>query len=323
MKRINKYYTLKIASVLICLFAAMNVGYGQQPDTLKGITITHQAAADTVSPSPAPSRKKPVKNTFESIWLIDNQTVMIPVKGTFEMDFMHRFGTWDNGYQDFFGLFGGTNIRLGFNYVPRDKLLVGISFTEYNLTWEAYAKYALLKQTQDGSTPVSVTYYGDVAIDTKKEGDYPHFSNRMMFFNQVIVARKINDKFSVQVAPSLTHVNSVQGYYPGDTTSDGKSVVGKEMLHDHFAIAFSGKMQLSESLSLLLNIDQPITKHKTNNPDPNVSVGLEVNTSAHAFQFFFGNYQYITPSRNNYYNHNDYTSGQWLIGFNITRLWNF
>jgi len=183
------------------------------------------------------------------------------------------------------------------------------------------------KQTQDGKTPVSVTYYGDISFDTKKEGDYPHFSNRMMFFNQIILARKINDKFSVQVAPSLTHVNSVQGFYPGDTTADGKSVLKKEMHHDHFAIAFSGKLKLSNTLNLLLNYDQPITKHRVNNPAPNLSAGLEINTSSHTFQVIVGNYRYITPSRNNYYNTNDPTGyrglSSFLIGFNLTRLWNF
>jgi hypothetical protein len=43
--------------------------------------------------------KRPVKNTFESIWLIDHQTLEVPIKGTFEMDFQHRFGTWDRGYE--------------------------------------------------------------------------------------------------------------------------------------------------------------------------------------------------------------------------------
>jgi len=326
MKLIINSCTFKTAAMLLCLFGAISVGYGQdtKPDSVS------QNKSDTVSQNveeqveqPVSSGKKPVKNTFEGIWILDNQTVMVPVKGTFEFDILHRFGTWEKGYQDFFGLFGGTNIRLGFNYVPIEKLLVGVSFTEYNLTWEAYAKYALLKQTQDGGIPVSITYHGNVAVDTKKEGDYPHSSNRYMFFNQLIIARKIDEKFSIQVAPSLTHVNSVQGYYPGDTTTDGKSVVGKEMLHDHFAIAFSGKWQLSSTMSLLVNVDQPITKHMTNNPSPNVSVGVDITTSAHSFQVLIGNYQYITPSRNNYYNNNDFTNNQWLIGFNITRLWNF
>ena len=310
----------KAALVLLCLFAATGPGFGQDSTaTTQDSTATPQEATEV----PAAPVKKPVKNTFESIWIVDNQTVMVPIKGTFEVDFMHRFGTIDGGYQSFFGLFGGINIRLGFNYVPRENLLLGVSFTEYNLTWDGYAKYALIKQTQDGSIPVSATYFGDVSVDTKKEGDYPNFYNRLMYFNQLIIARKISDKFSVQVAPSLTHVQSVLGYYTGDTTADGKSVLKKEMHHDHFAIAFSGKMKLSNTLNLLLNYDQPITKHLTNNPNPNLSAALEINTSAHTFQVTVGNYQYITPQRNNYYNHNDYTEGEWLIGFVMTRLWNF
>jgi hypothetical protein len=310
---IIKHRIFKAVLIPLCLFAVIGFGYGQDST----------ATAPESTEAPAAPVKKPVKNTFESIWIVDNQTVMVPIKGTFEVDFMHRFGTIDGGYQNFFGLFGGINIRLGFNYVPKENLLLGVSFTEYNLTWDGYAKYALIKQTQDGSIPVSATYFGDVSVDTKKEGDYPNFSDRLMFFNQLIIARKISDRFSVQVAPSLTHVNLVQGFYPGDTTADGKSVLKKEMHHDHFAIAFSGKMKLSNTLNLLLNYDQPITKHMTNNPHPNLSAALEVNTSAHTFQVTVGNYQYITPQRNNYYNRNDYTEGQWLIGFNMTRLWNF
>ena len=60
-----------------------------------------------------PAKVKPVKNTFQSIWISDNQTVMVPVKGTMEMDIMHRFGTWNNGYEDFWGFFAPSNIRIG------------------------------------------------------------------------------------------------------------------------------------------------------------------------------------------------------------------
>lgn len=311
MKAYIIHRSLRIAVVLICLIAALNSAYGQT-DSSQTSTQTDQSKS---------SATKPVKNTFGSIWILDNQTVMVPIKKTFELDFMHRFGTWDNGYQDFYGLFVSANVRFGFNYVPVNKLLVGVSFTEYNLTWEGYAKYALLKQTP-GKWPLSITYYADAAYATKK-GSYPHNSDKWMFFNQLLLARKISDRFSVQVAPSVTHKNTVQGFYTGDTTADGKSILGKEMLHDHFAITFSGKVKLSNTLNLLLNYDQPITKHYTNNPYPNLSAGLEVNTSSHTFQIIAGNYQYITPSNNNYLNKNDYKKNQFLIGFNLTRLWNF
>jgi hypothetical protein len=80
-------------------------------------------AAATVIAGPA--KVKPVKNTFESVWIIDNQTVLVPVKKTFEMDIQHRFGTVNNGYEDFWGFFAPSNIRIGFSYVPVNKLNVG------------------------------------------------------------------------------------------------------------------------------------------------------------------------------------------------------
>jgi hypothetical protein len=103
---------------------------------------------------------------------------------------------------------------------------------------------------------------------------------------------------------------------------DEKTMIGKQE-HAHFAIAFSGRYKLTESMSLIANYDQPLTQHPLDNPHPNLSIGLDMKTSGHDFQIFLGNYGYILPQNNNLYNQNDYTKGQFLIGFNISRLWNF
>lgn len=272
----------------------------------------------------APSKVKPVKNTFEGIWIIDNQTVMVPIKGTFEMDIMHRFGTLKNGYSDFWGFFAPSNIRMGFEYVPINNLMIGASITKTNMSWEGYAKYAIIKQTK-GKYPVSVSYFGDVAYDTRKDEDksiFKYRSQRLSFFNQLLIARKVTDKLSIQVGPSVSHQNSVNGYYTKND-STGKEIY-KEMQHDHFAVAISARYKLKEAMAIIVNYDQPITKHNTNNPAPNISFGIELTTSSHAFQIFLGNYGAITPQRNNYFNKNDpHYISQYLIGFNITRLWNY
>jgi hypothetical protein len=286
---------ISIVGGLMLLLAVIQPGYAQETPRKKA---------------------KPVKNTFESIWIIDNQTVIVPVKKTFEMDIMHRFGTVDKGYKDFFGLFASSNIRLGFNYVPINKLLIGISITKTNKTWEGYAKYAIIEQTK-GKYPVSVSFYANAAVDTREKDNFRYFSDRLMYFEQIIIARKITDKISLQVAPSVSHINVIDGYF----SSPGK--VKGVMKHDHFAVAVSGRYKIKQSMSLLVNYDQPITKHPSNNPNPNISIGLEMGTGGHSFQFFAGNYYSMTPSRNNFFNHNDYKERQFLIGFNITRLWNY
>jgi hypothetical protein len=295
-------------------------------------------AQDSTSAAVEPTthaRVKPVKNTFQSVWIIDNQTVMVPVKGTFEMDIMHRFGTVKKGYDDFWGFFAPSNIRLGVFYAPVNKLYLGIGITKSNMLWDGSAKYSIITQTK-GRYPVSITYFGDLAYDTRKDPDksiFKYTSQRMLFFNQLIIARKITDKLSVQVAPSISHQNAVNGYYTKND-STGKEIF-KEMEFNHFAIAVSGRYKLTNVTSFMINYDQPLTKHATHNPNPNLSFGFEFNTSAHSFQLFLGNYSLLNPQRNNLYNTNSpfgYTDdvdhkkvkgGNFLIGFNITRLWNY
>jgi len=280
-----------------------------------------------------PVKAKPVKNTFQSIWIIDNQTVMVPVKGTFEMDIQHRFGTVNNGYSDFWGLYASSNIRIGIDYAPINNLYLGLGFEKYDEIWDGSAKYALIKQTK-GLSPVSVTYYGSLSLDTRKDPTsslFTHYSDRILSFNEIIIARKFSDKFSLQIAPSITHQNAVPGYLTKND-STGRTIF-EEMKHDHFALAISGRYKLGDATALLINYDQPLTREPTNNPSPNLSFGFEFSTSGHTFQLFMGNYSLLNPGKNALFNTNspfDYSQtdgtkvkgGKFLIGFNITRLWN-
>jgi len=282
------------------------------------------------------TESKPVKNTFSSIFIIDNQTVMVPFKGTFEFDIQHRFGLVENGFEDFWGLYAPSNIRLGFGYVPIKKLMVGFGFTKKNLTWDFNAKYAILQQMTSGGSPVSITYFGNMAMDSRNMDQFPNpadFSStdRWSFFNQLMIARKFSDRFSLQVGGSISHFNAI---YPAEI-SEGNY---QELDNDHFALAVSARYKVSEVTNLLFNFDQPLTTHPSldeasdeTDPKPNLSFGVEFNTSAHQFQIFFTNFNSITPQTNNTYNTNwgfgnstfALWDPEWLIGFNITRLWSY
>lgn len=297
----------------------------------QGFTLAAQDAVEEVPES------KPVKNTFESIYIIDNQTSMVPFKGTLEFDILHRFGLVENGYEDFWGLYAPSNIRLGFGYVPINNLMVGFGLTKQNLTWDFNAKYAILKQMTSGGSPVSITYFGNAAIDTRNEDLFPNpdafkSSDRWSFFHQLIIARKLTDKFSIQVAGSVSHFNAV---YPVEIPETGEF---QQLDNDHFALAISARYKVSGSTSILINYDQPLTTQESiesdddgTNPKPNLSLGFEFTTSAHQFQVFLGNYGSIVPQINNAYNtawgFGSKTFSQWdpewRIGFNMTRLWSY
>ncbi|MBS1532692.1 MAG: hypothetical protein JSU01_20485 [Bacteroidetes bacterium] len=311
--------------LLICLVSIM---------LLHSATTYAQDSTAVASEKAAPVKARPVKNTFQSVWLIDDQTVMVPIKGTFEFDIQHRFGTVTNGYSDLWGLFASSNIRLGMAYAPVNNLYVGIGLNKYDELADASAKYAIVKQTP-GKFPLSITYYGDLSYDTRSDKTnslFTHQTDRLTSFNSIIIARKINERLSLQVAPSISHQNSVQGYI---TKNDSTGVtIFEEMKHDHFAISLGGRYKLSESTAFIFNYDQPLTREPLHNPDPNISFGFEFNTSGHTFQLFAGNYSLLNPAKNSFFNTNSpfaYTQtdgtkvkgGMFVIGFNITRLWNF
>jgi len=274
----------------------------------------------TTAEQPQPAFKPEVrlaKNTFESVFLLDNQTVMVPKKGSLEMAIQHRFGTVNNGSKDMFGLFAPSNIRLGMSFVPLKNLNVGAGLTKEKMQVDLNGKYAIIKQREDNKIPVSVTYFANMVIDTRAASNFTYSVHRFSYFNQLMVARKVTEKFSAQVSGSYSWFNNVEGYV------DSKGQIQSMMKNGHFAFACMGRYKFSNKSAVVVNYDQPLTQHPANNPHPNISFGLETTTDSHAFQVFAGNYYSILPQDNNVLNQNDYTKGQFVIGFNITRLWAF
>ncbi|MDX1476088.1 MAG: DUF5777 family beta-barrel protein [Saprospiraceae bacterium] len=261
--------------------------------------------------------RRPVRAMFNSTLLIDQQSAVVPIKGTLQMDIVHRFGTWDNGYDDFWGFFAPSNIKFGFFYVPVSNLSVGFGFTKNNLLWDFNTKYAILQQTRSGHVPLSLTYFGNMAIETRDKINYRKGGDRLSYFHQLILARKISRKVSLQIAPSVSHFNKV------DARLDNNGEVEGLMENDHFAVSVGGKWQITSGTAIIANFDQPITDHLEDNPERNLSLGVEFVTSSHAFQVFIGNYQGIVPQYNQSFNRNAFGDNEILIGFNVTRLWNF
>jgi hypothetical protein len=131
-----------------------------------------------------------------------------------------------------------------------------------------------------------------------------------------MVGRKFNDKLSLQVAASFSHLNIVPLF------KDENKITQKEYEHDNLGVSFIGKYKVGEWINVIVNYDLNLTEHKTIDPKPNIGFGLELTSSAHQFQVFASNYYGIIPERK-MFNRNDPGEGQFLIGFNMTRIWNF
>lgn len=264
------------------------------------ISVTAQEA-DTLSEKKI---DKPERAAFQSAWLIDNPTGVVNSKGTFQFDIQHRFGVIKSGNRDLLGMWGTSNIRLAVSYAISNRITLGFGTTKSNLLQDFNLKVGLIQQTRSGRIPVSITYYGDVAIDAREAENFPTASNRLSYFSQFIITRRFSPAISIQVAPSYSHYN----------------IVDENMSNNQFAVALGGRVKISDKTAILVDYSQPLDQNSDN---PGLALGIEMSTGLHAFQVFVGNYKGIVPQQNYIFNPNKIADGQFLIGFNINRLWNF
>jgi hypothetical protein len=277
-------------------------------------SISPVLAQEESEVKPEVKKEKPARPAFESAWWFDGQTGIVYNKKTLEFVIQHRFSLIGSDAKELLGLYGPTtNTRLGLSYVPIENLSVGLGYTKTKFVLDLNAKYAIIKQTKSNSMPISLTYYGNMGIEMQDKINYLNNTDRLNYFNELIVMRRFGKNFSMQIAGSYTHYNSVKW----EQQSDG---VYKTMSNDSWGFSAGARYKLSSTLIIMAGYDQPLTQHDINQPLPSINIGLEIATSNHAFQIILTNYNKIQPQENYMFNQNDFTNGMWLIGFNITRL---
>jgi len=267
------------------------------------------AKADTTVQSlPEVTIDEPVRNTFSSSTILDNQTVMSPLKGSKELMIQHRFGDMKT-ISDLFGIYGSSNIRVGMNYGITDNIMIGFGTESNHKMQEFILKIALLKQKKSNAIPISVSYFANTVIDGRDKSNWAlnyKFSSRLSFLHSIIVARKCNKRLSLQGSASFAHFNQVDSIKTNDIV----------------ALTLNGKCKIVGPMSAIFEYDYTVAPVKTlkyyqEQSKPNASIGFDINTGTHNFQLFVASYRSIIAQQNYMYNKNDFTKGKVFIGFNI------
>ena len=277
--------------ILIVLLVLPFVAFAQEDETKKDKKV----------------KEKLERSAFESASIIDNATNVLFNKNSLEVQMAHRFGLVSGGVNDLAGFWAPSNIRIGLSYAIHERLTIGYGTTKFDRLQDFNYKVALLRQTRSNTMPVSVSFYGNFTMNARTKENFTYLQDRWSNFNQIIITRRFSPKLSLQVAPSVSHFN----------------VVENTMRNDMVAIAFGGRYKISPGTAIIVDYTQPITKFLQDNPHPGISVGVEFATSAHAFQIFATNYNALVAQKNIMFNQNDFLNGDILIGFNITRVYNF
>jgi hypothetical protein len=251
------------------------------------------------------------EGTFKATRVINGHSVeLIPRK---ELLFLisHRFGTLNSGAYNFFGLDGAT-IRLALEYGLTNRLNVGVGRSSLQKTYDGYLKYLVLRQQDGGwAHPVTLTAFASTAIKTLEfanpERDN-HFSSRLSYTYQLLMARKFNERFSFQLSPTLVHRNLVA------TVRDENNVL---------ALGAGSRYKITKSTSFNAEYYYLLPGATEDDFRNVLSLGFDIETGGHVFQLHLTNAQgmiekFFIPE----------TIGNWgdgdiYFGFNISRIFDF
>ena len=241
------------------------------------------------------SKGTPV-SPFESGYLVDDQTTVIADKGTLQFAIQHKFATTEKGVSDLWGIYGaGTNIRLGLDYVPVKNFQLGAGITKNKMYTDVNAKWTILQQTSDNKVPFALALYGVAAIDGRnisafETGKVKHtqadaylttvgLADRMSFFSQVILSRKVTEWLSIQAGASFSHYNMVK----------------MDENHDLLGWHVNGRVKVSPQSSLTFNYNAPLPVQDFSEQMVmsdykfNMAIGWQISTFTHVFQLYVSN----------------------------------
>lgn len=246
----------------------------------------------------------PVEETFWAPNLVGMETVENISAQNLNVTIMHSFGILtDRTLQNFFGLDNPPNVRLGLDYGITDSWSLGIGRTTFQKVVDIRSKLTVLRETKDGSVPLSVSLKGDIGLTTM-ENNRP-ISEDLNYLISVPIAKKLNNKISLQASPMYSHFNTVSSF------NDEKNNL--------FALGLGGELHLSRRYALMAEYYPVLSKRNPGTKNA-FALGLNIETGGHVFQLFFASSNWHTEqyviSRNN----QDFWAGDFRFGFNVNRI---
>ncbi|MCD6069130.1 MAG: hypothetical protein K0S33_3956 [Bacteroidetes bacterium] len=279
---------------------------------------------------PEKPKNEKVFATFKTTKIVNAQSIETVKKNTLDFRITHRFSDIAVGGSGhtLWGFDNSTDIRYSFDYGITDQLMVGFARSKYRELLEGYAKWRFLEQTTNNKIPLTIAAYtsmgftpilqGDLYAGTDKSVEKKDV-HRFSYFSQLILARKFNSWFSLQLMPSYHHRNFVRA----DVNADN----GAEETNGIVSLGIGGRLRFTKRMAFIVDYFYNISKYRegnTLNPYYNpLAVGLEIETGGHVFHLNFTNNGAI--SENNFipYTQSNWLDGQFKFGFNISRVFNF
>src|SRR5256714_4259330 len=280
---------------LLILFLSCSCGIFAQDDLLKMV--------DSSKPV-----NEYVSRAFKSSRVINGHSIEMVPKGNLDFRILHRFGLVSTGAKNLWGL-DQANMRFGFDYGITTNLTAGIGRSNVNKEWDGFIKFRSFRQSIGPKHfPFSIALAAGMTLTTLPWTDPTrdnHFSSRLCYYGEIIIGRKFNEIFSLQLAPTMVHRNLVSL-----STDD----------NDAFALGIGGRLKLSRRISFVTDYHYVISglnKDIYRNP---LSIGIDIETGGHVFQLHFSNSQGMNEKAFITNTTDRWDKGEVRFGFNLSRM---
>ena len=237
-------------------------------------------------------KPKYARATFNATKIINLQSTEIVQEGILQFMVSHHFSylwnkdqsTEDNLAQ-FFGINSGVaQTYLSFDYSVKDYANLGFALAGRS-RYEGWAKFRITRQqTGVKDIPVSVTWYSLANVDFAQDKETGSTWDKWSYLHQVLIARKMSDKISLQLVPSLVYLNSVPYGINNSNFVWSIGVAGKWKAKPKMNVTW----EYTRQLNMYKNIIDKSGAITNYSPDL-LSLGIELNTGGHLFQFYVGN----------------------------------
>ncbi len=282
-------------TIFLVLFSSLMIAQDDEMDLLDLL-----GEADVVNYTTA---------SFKSSLVVNLESIENTHKGVLDFKIMHRFGPVNDGFYEFFGLDQATT-RLGFKYGLTDRIEFGIGRSTLNKNYDGSFKWRILWQSTGSKImPISLSFYTVTSYQSVNYGENDpreiYKVDKFSYTFQFLLARKFNEKLTMQLVPSMVHRNIVE------TSAESNDV---------FSLGLAGRIKLTNRLSVNLEYYYSLPDQLASSYTNPLSIGLDLETGGHVFQLLFTNAVGMVADQAITETVGKWGNGDIRFGFNISRV---
>ncbi len=242
---------------------------------------------------------------FKAMKIGNLQSTKVATKGEIYMYVSHRFGSVKDGVSTFFGL-DNANTKIQLVYGLMEGLQIGLSRESLRKTYAGSIKMKLADQTN--KFPLNLSGYATINLNTELSKErYPNmkYADRLSYAYQLLIARRVSTKFSIELAPTFVRQNLVLEPF---------------QQHNQFAMGLGGRFKITKRMSINLDYIYNFNRAEESVYNDPLTIGIDIETGGHVFQLLFSNGQstnepgFISNAEGNW------RDGDVFFGFNIVRV---